>query len=1028
MNLTSFSLRYPYTVTALALTVAALGLFAMFRTPTDLFPESAPPQVLVITMEPGASARDVANAITLRIEKEVNGISGLRRVTSTSRDEVSSVSAEFVYEKPIGEAVQDVQNAIARIRADLPPTAMEPRIYEITEATRPLVTLALSPQDGSARSLSDIRLLAENDIADALMAVPGIARVEIMGAHHPEIVVRAHRDRLAAHGLDLGDVIAVLSQQNVTAPAGTITSEAGEYLINVAGEFMDLHEIRDLSLMHSGRGQVRVSDVADVSLGEQDARSAYHGNGRPAIALNILRPDGAPTVAAIRAVKDLLPLLEARYPDIRLEITDDQQPLIDVNIRGMRWSLAQAILLTILVIFAFLADRRAALVVGVSLPMAFLSSLTVLWFSPYTLNMVTLSGLIVAVGMVVDSSVVVLENIYRHHRSGNEPDVRRTAASGASEVALAITAGMLTTVIVIVPVMFAGGYTQQVMRPMILVIATALISSLIVSLTLIPLLAARMLSGPVPARGSLERLFFWVDGAMEGLSRFYVGLVRHALRHKALVLILSVLFLVLSFRVVVPLVGRELMPPMDTGIAHLTFETPAHYGIEQVRDVLSSVEALVYAQPAVQMVSATVGSEPGQVSFGSGAATTQSATLTIHLVNRKQRKETIWDIMEEWRSGLQTVPGIKSFRVSEYGATPMATTRAPLDIRISGPDAAILSELADQVLERLDGAPGLLDVRRGWDMDKEEYRVVVDPEQARLHGTSPGAVAGELLRAVKGVPVGFMRLEHMLDIPIRVRSGAADLRAPEDIRHVYVETASGPTPLRALAAIEVARDQPAITREELRNTINITAVNRVHTIGQVADAIAQRLASLEVPDGYAVDVGGTMNDMRDNMARMGQSLVIGLVLLYMLLMALFKSFRHPVTIMSAIPLAVAGGVWGLLLFDKPLCMPAIMGFIMLGGTVVNNSILMLDFIESARERGMDLEAAILESVRLRIRPILMTTVSTVIGLSPLVFEMAVGLERMSPLGIVAATGLIFGTFLTMVVVPVVYAVLDRRPA
>ena len=1024
MNLTSFSLRYPYTVTALALAVAALGLFAMFRTPTDLFPDTAPPQVLVITMEPGASARDVAHAITLRIEKEVNGISGLRRVTSTSRDEVSSVSAEFFYDKPIGEAVQDVQNAIARIRADLPAAAMEPRIYEITEATRPLVTLALSPQEGSLRSLSDIRWLAENEIADTLMAAPGIARVEIMGAHHPEIVVCASRDRLAAHGLGLGDVIAVLAQQNVTAPAGMIHSEAGEYLVKVAGEFMDLNEIRELPLIHSGRGQVCVSTVADVALEVQDARSAYHGNGRPAIALNVLRPDGAPTVSAIGGIKEMIPLLEARYPDIRFEITDDQQPLIDVNIRGMRWSLAQAILLTILVIFVFLADRRAALVVGVSLPMAFLSSLTVLWFSPYTLNMVTLSGLIVAVGMVVDSSVVVLENIYRHHRSGNDPDVRRTADAGASEVALAITAGMLTTVIVIVPVMFAGGYTQQVMRPMILVIATALISSLIVSLTLIPLLAARMLSGPEPARGSLERLASRVDGLMEGVSRFYVGLVRHALRHKSLTLILSVLFLVVSFRAVMPLVGRELMPPMDTGIAIVTFETPAHYDIAQVQDVLSAVEALIYAEPGVQMVSATVGSEPGQVSFGSGGATTQSATLTIHLVNRKQRKETIWDIMAEWRSGLQTLPGIKSFRVSEYGATPMATTRAPLDIRISGPDAGILSALADQVLERLDGVPGLLDVRRGWDMDKEEHRVVVDPEQARLHGTSPGAVADELLRAVKGVPVGFMRLEHMLDIPIRVRYGRADLRAPEDIRHVYVETASGPLPLRALADIEIARDQPAITREELRNTINITAVNRVHTIGQITDEVARRLESMDVPDGYAVDVGGTMNDMRDNMARMGQSLVIGLVLLYMLLMALFKSFRHPFTIMSAIPLAVAGGMWGLLLFDKPLCMPAIMGFIMLGGTVVNNSILMLDFIESARKRGMDLEAAILESVRLRIRPILMTTVSTVIGLSPLVFEMAVGLERMSPLGIVAATGLLFGTFLTLVVVPVVHAALD----
>jgi len=1024
MNLTAFAMKNPYAIIALVLVVAALGVFAFFSTPTDLFPNTVPPQVVVVTVRPGSDAADVADKITQVIEKELNTLGGLKRVTSTSRDEVSSVNAEFLYEKPIGEAVLDVQNAIGRIRAQLPPDILEPRIYRITDATRPLVTLALSPKQGSTKTLSQIRLLAENQIEDQILALPGIADVDVFGGHQPEVKVRVNRDRLAANGVSLGEVVSALARQNVSAPAGTIYAGRNEYLVKTTGEFEDLRAIRDLPIRRSDQGWLRVSDVADVSLGEAEQRSIYHGNGKPAVAVNILRPDNGPTVSAIEALKTFLPRLQAEYPDIPVEITDDQQPIIDLNVNGMRSSLWQAVILTVLVIFVFLADMRAAVVVSVSIPLAFLASLVVLWFSPYTLNMVTLSGLIISVGMVVDASIVVLENIYRHYREMKPPDAALAAREGTSEVALAVTAGMLTTVIVLIPVMFTGGYTQQTMRPLNMMISATLVASLLIALTVVPLMASRLLARPHEHRNLLERFFARTDRGVDLLSRMYLGLLRPALRWRVATLVLAAAFFVVTMKVVQPLIGGELMPPMDTGIVTMEFETPTDASPAEVEKTLGEVEQVIYTQPGVESVSSVVGSEPGQISFGGGGATAQSCKMTIHLVDRTRRQETIWDIQDTWRRELRKVPGVRSFRVTEYGATPVSTTRAPLDVIVSGPDSQVVSRLADQCLAALKGMPGLVDVRRSWYSDKTEYHVDVDAALARLYQTTSADVAAELKGAVKGIPATPMRLKGYLDIPITVQYATEDMSDPAHLAEAYVSTQFGPLPLRAMATLDSQRHQPFITRERLQNTIDVTAVNRVYTIGQVAKMAQMRLAKVQPPAGYNIEVSGTITDMVTGQQEMGNALMIGFVLLYFLLLAMFRSFLHPITIMAAIPLAVAGALWGLLLFDKPMCKPATMGLILLGGTIVNNSILLLDFILEARKKGMAKDEAILQSVRLRIRPILMTTVSTIVGLTPLVFEMAVGLERMSPLGIVAATGLTVGTFLTMIVIPVVYSSID----
>ncbi|MCD6568940.1 efflux RND transporter permease subunit [bacterium] len=1026
MNITETSLKNPYIVIALTILVAVLGLIAFFKTPVDLFPDTSPPQVLILTIEPGASAKDISDKITEIIEKEINTISGIKRIRATSRDEVSAVTAEFLYSKDINEAVTDVVNALNRIKAELPSDILPPQIYKITDATHATMTLALSPKKNSAKGLKEIRLLAENDIKDELLRIPEVGDVDIFGGYLPEVKIYVDRDKLKGYGLNLLDVISAVVRRNVTIPGGYIYTKKNEFLIRTSSEFKNLDQIKNLPIKKRKEGYILLKDVAKVKLGIKELRSLYHGNGHRAIAINILRPEDGHTLETIKAAKRYLPRLKKEYPDINFEITDDQEPIIDINLKGMRSSLIQAIILTVLIIFVFLADKRTAAIISVSIPMSFLFSLMVLKFSPYTMNMVTLSGLIIAVGMVVDASIVVLENIYRHFQEDKTLSGYQASLLGANEVALANTAGALTTIIVLIPVMFVGGYPQKVLRQLCIMISSTIFASLIASLTIVPLIASRILSRTERKKNILERLVSKVDVWVKRLSNFYISVLKIALRHKGKTLLLVFIGFVFTIKVVVPLLVGELMPPMDTGIVKITLDMPSSYNIAEVEEILNKVEKFIKKTPGFVSLSSVIGSEPGEISFGGGGATSQTISMTVNLVTRDKRKETIWQIEDQWRSKLRKIEGIRSFTVMEYGATPISTTKAPFDLILRGESTKVLNMMAYKVLDNLKGTKGLVDIRRSWYIDKPEVEVIPDATLCYYYGVDTQKVAQYIKFAVKGAFGSFMRLEDFLDIPIRIEYKEENLDLPSKLDNIYVPTRYGEIPLRSLVKIKQKYIQPFITREDLQNTIDITGVNRIYTIAQAAKTAGMCLKrkGMILPRGYSVKMSGTPENMLDAKNRLRKALMFGIILLYMLIIPMYKSFSHPVVIMTAIPLAAIGALWGLLIFDKPMCMPALMGMILLAGTVVNNSILLLDFILAARKKGFSREEAIIQSVKIRTRPILMTASSTVIGLTPLVFEMAVGLERLSPLGIVAASGLILGTFLTMVIIPVIYASID----
>jgi multidrug efflux pump subunit AcrB len=1029
MSVVGGLLRRPTAILAGWLIVGVLGVRAFLTMPIDLFPDTVPPQIVVMTVVRGASAEEVNRLVSSLIDREIKGITGLTRVTATSRDEISSVNAQFDYDRDIGLAMNDVINAVNRIKGQFPAGAQEPQFFRVTDASRPVLTLAVMPRPGSGLDLPAVRLLADNDLREELLALPGVGRVDVFGAHQPEVLVRLDHERLRRYDLTPEAVLAAIGANNLSLPGGYWVNQGRESLVKTVQEARQPADLAALPLRIRQGGIVTVGDVASISLRPAEPRSFYHGNGSPAIALNVLKPEGGYAMAALQAVKEALPRLERRFPGLAFAVTTDQQPIIDRNVAGMKGALVSAVWLTMLVVFVLLLEARTSLVIGLSIPLSFLSAFAFLWFTPFTLNMVTLSGLIIAVGMVVDASIVVAENVFRHLQTdGSTPELVRR---GTEEVVFSILGGMLTTVVVMIPIMFVGGYAQQILRPLTMTIAATLIGSFVAALTIVPLALGWFFGGerrPAPsASGASGATGGWLAAAARGMDRLlggvadiYLTLLEGALRVRLLLLVAGFIALAATVRTVIPVVGRELMPRMDTGLLTVKLDLPPAMPLPAVEATVSRFEEVMRRHPELISLSTVVGAEPGQVSFGAGGQLLQQAEIQVRLTTRDQRTATIWEIMDEWRRAFAAIPGPTAVSVTEYGATPMSTTRAPIDVQISGRDPAVLAALAERTLAALRGIPGLGDLRPAWTLTKPETHLRPVADLVARYGLTPRGLGDFLGVTLTGRVPARLKMPGFLDLPIRVDIGHDGRRWAGDLLELVLPHGTGDLFLSAVAGTHPTLAPTALTREDLRQTSDLLGINLGRPLSLVAADVQQVLDGLAVPEGYEIRLTGSMSDIADTGRRLGGALVIGIVFLYIVLWVLFENWWRPWLVMVSIPLSLIGALWGLVFFDKPMCQPAMMGLILLGGTIVNNAIILIDFIDQARREGMPRRAALFQAVRIRLRPILITTASTVLGLLPLVFEQAVGLERMSPLGIVACFGLAFGTVLTLVLIPAWY--------
>ncbi|NIA05210.1 MAG: AcrB/AcrD/AcrF family protein [Proteobacteria bacterium] len=1023
-DLGDWVLRRPHLIFSVLLLIGVLGMIGFFSMPMNLFPDANYPQVVVIISEPGAAARDVETDVTRPVEKALSAISLVRTVRSTSQDGMTAVAAEFDYKKGLDAAATDVANALKRIEARLPAAARPPEIFKVSDATAPVFTLALSAKKGSHLDLAKVRQLADNEIKEALLQVPQVGDVEVFGGFLPEIAISVDPVKLRALGISLAQVIEAVRSQNVNIPNGLIIRKHDQYRIKTYGEKKDLARIAAIVVAARGGVTVHLRDIAVVKVSYRDRQSLFIGNNREAIGVNILRPEkGGHVTTTIAALEKALPKIETRFPEINFKIADTQKNLIETSIKNMAQALRDSIIMTVLVIFVMLASMRLASLAAVSIPLVCFMAFAGMYMMGYELNIVTMTAIILSVGLLVDDTIVVIENIQRHAVKLKKP-IRRAVVDGLNEIVLADWAGTFTTVIVLVPIMFVGGYPGKILRPLTVVLSLTLLSSFVVSITIIPLLA-RYLAGRTTSN-RFEKLFEILDRfTITPVTDFFSNLVIFALSHRLIFILAGVALFVVSMRQM-PLVGRDLMPSMDTGIVKVAFRTEADSSLRATEKIARQVKAVVESVPGLKLLALEVGSEPGVVSFGTGR-TPQDGSITAHFVDRFHRQQTIWQMEETIRQRAGKIPGITSLSVYDFGATPLSSIAAPVDIMISGPQPGVLAALAGEVQGRLEQVRGLTSVSRSWRIDKKEMLLAIDPQKAARFGMNPAAISAQLQQAIQGEGASILRVTGEDGYVIRVRYGQGERNDVQDIMAYEIATPGGPVPLQEFAALAGSFTRTVFTRKDLSPVIDVHGYRATTAISRLHERIVKALAGVELPPGYRLSYEGEYKNMGETGKRLGKSLGIAVLLLFFSLVITFKSWVNPIVIMSAIPLSIIGAVWGLLITGRHMCMPATMGMILLTGIVVNNSILLIDFIEQARKRGADLVSAIQQAVKMRTRPIIMTASCTIVGMWPVAAQEAIGLERLSPLAVVVIGGLLVSTILTLVYVPIFYS-LGRKPS
>ncbi len=1008
----------PYFIYSMLTLFLFLGVLGYNKMERKLFPDSQYPEIAVVIVQPGGSAKTIAANIAVPVEEELYTLGMIRRVHSSTIDEVSVIRAEFEYSKNLEMAASDVSTAIGKIRSRLPPDILEPQIHKISSATAPVLVIAVSPGAADMR-LEDVRQLAENQIRQRLIKLPGVSNVDVFGGYDKEIQTILDKEKLDRHGMSMAQVMATLQANNRDYAIGFITNDFSRYLLKSPGREDSIEGLRQLRLTPD----VALGDVSRVYFGHAENVAAYFGNGKESIALSVQRGLNADVVRTIEVVEAELDKLKGQFPGLQFEITDTQKDTIVQSTENMFESLRDAILMSIFVVFLFLASFRQVLVVLLTIPLVYSATIALMWLFGIEFNVVTLTGIILALGLLLDDAVVVMENIERHYRQLGS-DINKAVMQGTREIMFADLSGTITTMIALSPIMFVGGYPQTVFRPLVATLLLALAASYLISITAVPLLSMMILKMKQPWLLKLEEGFHrFIGAANEGIQRFFSSAVRAALDSKAVALLYFVVLLglfAISAKAVMPLVGQELMPPMDTGSVQIRITTDPNLPIEASLDVVRQVNRILNENGELIRVSTTIGSEAGVLSIGSGSAADQMA-INATYVNRYERDETIWQIERRLREQLAVIENVKQIDVADYGATALPSIRANLDVMLSASDLKDLVAAGKQVENAMYQTQGVVSVSRTWDIDKIVYNLDIDPQRAAFYGLKNSDITTQLQTMLRGVVVSSFPVANSTDLSVRVWLPGAQRDHLERLPTLLIDTPKGEKiPLGAVATVSRDVEPSVINREALNYTLDIYGHREKAAISHIMANFANAFGDARLPPGVSMEQVGDDKEFKKSAALMVGAIGFAIILIFFTLITLFDSIKVSLMIILSIPLTLIGAAWILLLLDYHVSMPAMMGFILLSGIIVNNAILLIHFAQEKMVEGLSKREAMLESIHIRTRPVLMTAFAVAAGMLPIALGSAIGLERLAPLGAVAIGGLLVGTFLTLLFIPLIF--------
>ncbi len=1011
--------KRPYLLYSLIAGFFIMGIFGLTTMPKNLFPDANPAKIVVITKVPGATAKVVASTVSKPIEEELSRLGLVRDVSSVNVANMSIVSAEFGYKKSLNSAAVDVANALNIAKAKIP-AGLNPAIYAAGDFTLPVDVIALSPKNSSI-TLDEIRKIADSFIKPRLLSNERIGNVEVFGGYQSSINIEVDPFKAKKYGVDFETIVKVITAQNKDIPVGFIKGKNNFYTVTIYGEKDNVLNLENLII----KPGIRLKDIADVKWGHQKRTSGYIGNGKDSIALSIQRAPGGSVLDVSKAARSEMKKLEQKYSNINFEISDTQRDLIEQANDNMLEALKDAIIYTLIIIMIFLGNFRAIIAAGLSIPMVFFTTIAIIWLTGGELNIVIYTAIILALGMLTDDAVVVLENIERHLVESKE-DLQLAIKNGTKEVLNPVFAGTIATIAILFPLMFVGGYPQKIFKPLIETLIIALLVSYFLSVTFIPLLSAWLYKNGTK-KTKVENAFEWFyQNTVGRLVAPYEGIIKFSnsgwkILRRVILTIGVVAFLAFSLKNVMPTIGRDAMPPMDTGIIKAQIAFSANTTVDDAQKRLKPFLGWLKKQPWFVRSSIAFGSEPGVLSLGSGNLPTE-ASVTINAVNRFERKKDLWELESIIRKKLANIEGIKRDDVFDFGATAVSSIKATIDSRITSPTFDGMAKYSKKVEKAMKSVKGLTSVSTSWDKDFTEYIIDVNRNKALRYGITPYNVAMQI--PIQGSIVSLnANLESMNTQFVRLYLKDRFTKNLETLKLLPISTKFGEIPLSQIATIKKNLTYAKIERDNMLYSLDVNGYRSKRPVTHLSDDVSEALKSVK-SDEFTIKKAGDIVQINDSFKRMMKAIGLGVIILIMTLIAIYRSVRMAFIMILVLPLSLIGASWGMLMFDKPSCLPSLLGILLLFGIIIKNAVLLIDFYQTNRSKGESPFQSAIDSVTVRFRPVMMTAFGTIAGMIPIALEQAVGLERLSPLADVAIGGLLIGTLLTLVYIPMYAYIFD----
>ena len=1016
MSIYRTSVNHPVTTALVFLAFAILGVFSLTRLPVDNFPDIESNTIMVMSSYPGASAEDVENNLTKVLENSLNGVANLKNITSNSRENISVLTLEFEYGTDIEVATNDVRDKLSMVTQTMPDGASSPTIFKFSADDMPIMIMSATAN----QSVSALDKILDERVATPLARVTGVGTVSVNGAPQREIQIYCDPNKLEAYGLSIASIASVIAAENRNVPSGSIDIGSNTYTLRIKKEFGDPIELEDVVLGYVNGGVVYLRDVARVSDGLEEKSQESYTNGVRGAQIVIQKQSGYNTVNVIRGVKHELAKLERNLPsDIKITPVVDSSDNILRTINSLKETILITFLVVMLIVYIFLGRWKGTLIVILSIPIALLASLMYLFATGNTLNIISMSALSIAIGMVVDDAIVVLENVTTHLERGEKP--KEAAVHGTAEVGISVIASTLTMLCVFLPLTMISGMAGIMFRQLGWIVSIIMIVSTTAALTLVPMLCSQLLTNENKSGRLYHFIFDPVNKALDAISRGYSRMISWCMNHKRIVLLAAAVIFGIVIALYVPRMKTEYFPTQDQGRIQVSVELP----IGTAQDVTRELAERIYAKiredvPEVKVLSYNFGQADSQNAFASmrnnGA---YLISMNINIGSMEKRKRSTSEIADLIRADLKLFPEINKSTVTEGGMGMGG--RSAVQLEIYGYDFDATETAARRIRAKMMENPNFVQVVLSRDQYTPEYEVDFDREKLALNGLTSTTAASAVSAAMSGTVASYYR-EDGEEYNIRVRFAPEFRESVEDIENIVVHNAQGRgIKVRDLGRVVESRVPPTITRKNRDRYITVTGMMaRGHALSEGVDAVTALMEEESLPAELSWDIGGDYEEQQSMFSDMILLMLLIVILVYMVMASQFESFLGPLVIMFSIPFAFTGVALGNMLHGIAVGVMSLIGIIILLGIVVKNGIVLIDYTILCQERGMGVRESSVTAARSRLRPILMTTLTTVGGMLPLAWGRGEGSEMWNGLGVTVAWGLSISTLITLVIIPVLY--------